>query len=64
MQHYQKIGPEFIELLLSDPFNIPVWWMLQIKFMLPAIMIAHNDEMEKYISAVSLNGIKNFSICR
>ena len=62
--YYQKIGTEFLELLVSDPLSLPVWWMLQMKFMLPAMLIAHNDEMEKYIGAVSLNGIKNFSICR
>ena len=56
--YYQKIGTEFTELLLSDPLSIPVWWMLQVKFMLPAMLISHGDEMEKFVSSVSLNGIK------
>jgi len=39
-----------------------VWLMLQFKFMTPAKMIAHNDEMQKFIGQFSLNGIKS-NIC-
>lgn len=55
---------EFYNLLLTDPLSLPVWWLLTIQFMLPAAIIARNDEMEKFFGSVSLNGIKNFSICR
>jgi hypothetical protein len=40
-----------------------VWLMLQFKFMTPAKMIAHNDEMQKFIGQFSLNGIKS-NICK
>jgi hypothetical protein len=55
---------EFYTLLLTDPLSLPVWWILTLQFMLPAMMIARNDELEKFIGSVSLNGIRNFSICR
>ncbi len=64
MQNFQKIGTEYIGLLLSDPLSIPVWWMLQLKFMLPAMVIARNDSMEHFIKHFSLNGIKSFNICK
>ncbi len=40
-----------------------VWLMLQYKFMYPAKLIAHNDEMQKFIGNFSLNGIKS-NICK
>lgn len=59
-----EIITEYYKLLLTDPLSLPVWWLLTIQFKLPAILIARNDEMEKFLGTVSLNGIKNFSICR
>ena len=41
-----------------------VWLMLQVKFMGPARMISRNDEMEKFMSHFSLNGIKIPTICK
>lgn len=41
-----------------------VWIMLQYKFMLPAHIIGLGDDMEQYLKCFSLNGIKNYSICR
>lgn len=41
-----------------------VWLMLQYKFMAPAKMIGINDDMQDYLKHFSLNGIKQFSICR
>jgi hypothetical protein len=55
---------EYMTILMTDPLNLPIWWMLQMKFMLPAAMISRNDEMENFISHFSLNGIRNFNICR
>ena len=63
MDKYLTTYKEFLEILVKDPLSLPVWWMLQIQFMLPAILIAHNDEMEKYIGAVSLNGIRS-NLCK
>jgi hypothetical protein len=45
-------------------FDYTVWLMLQFKFMTPAKMIAHNDEMEKFLKTFSLNGVKSFNICK
>lgn len=61
---YSKIISEYFQVLTKDPLSLPVWWMLQMQFMLPAMLIARNEEVEKFVGAVSLNGIKNFSICR
>jgi len=41
-----------------------VWLMLQYKFMVPAMMIGYNDDMQDYLKHFSLNGIKRFSICQ
>ena len=54
---------EYLEVLMNDPLSLPVWWMLQIKFMLPAMMIARNDQMETWMKHFSLNGIKA-NICK
>jgi len=40
-----------------------VWLMLQYKFMMPARLISHSDDMEKFLGQFSLNGIKA-NICR
>lgn len=50
---------EYMAVLMTDPLNLPVWWMLQVKFMLPAMLIARNDSMEEFIKTYSLNGIKS-----
>jgi hypothetical protein len=39
-----------------------VWLMLQYKFMYPAKMISYNDDMEKFLSQFSLNGIKRLPL--
>jgi hypothetical protein len=41
-----------------------VWLMLQYKFMLPAMMIARNDETEQFMKQFTLNGIKIPTICK
>jgi len=41
-----------------------VWLMLQCKFMAPAKLISHNDEMQKFLERYSLNGIKATTICK
>jgi len=41
-----------------------VWIMLHYKFMTVAKVISVNDDMEKFISSFSLNGIKPINICR
>jgi hypothetical protein len=43
-------------------FDYSIWLMLQFKFMTPAKLIAHNDEMEKFLSQFSLNGIKRLPL--
>ena len=58
-----KLFKEYLEILQNDPLSLPVWWMLQMKFMLPAMMIARKDSLEKFVSSVSLNGIKS-NICK
>jgi hypothetical protein len=55
---------EYIKVLTTDPLSLPIWWMLQLKFTVPAMMISRNEEMEKFISHFSLNGIKSFNICK
>jgi len=45
-------------------FDYTVWLMLQYKFMTPAKMISVNDDMEQFLKCFSLNGIKQFNICR
>lgn len=64
MLDYQKIGMEFLELCRSDPLSIPVWWMLQIHFMLPAHLIARNNQLEEHMKYFTLNGIKTFNSYR
>ena len=54
---------EYIKVLKEDPLNLPMWLYLQYKFMTPAMMIARNDEMQKFIGRFSLNGIKS-NICK
>lgn len=44
-------------------FDYSIWLMLHFKFMAPAKMIAHNDEMEKFLKTFSLNGVKTFTMC-
>ena len=63
MLDYQKIGTEYLELLRNDPLSIPAWLFLQYKFMLPAMLIARNDETEKWMEHFSLNGIRS-NICK
>lgn len=41
-----------------------VWLTLQFKFMAPAKLISHNDEMEKFLSQFSLNGLKRSNLCK
>jgi hypothetical protein len=55
---------EYLTVLITDPLNLPVWWMLQLKFMVPAMMISRNDEMEKWLSHFSLNGIRSSNLCK
>ena len=45
-------------------YDYQVWLMLQMKFMTPAAMIARNDEMQKWMSYFSLNGIKSSNLCK
>lgn len=45
-------------------FDYTIWLMLQYKFMTPANMISVNDDMQEYLKHFSLNGIKQFNICR
>jgi hypothetical protein len=45
-------------------FDYSVWLMLQFKFMTPAMMIARNDEMQKWLGHFSLNGIKSSNLCK
>jgi len=66
MTYEQRLAfyKEYMNVLMTDPMNLPVWLYLNYKFMMPASMISRNDEVEKWLSHFSLNGIKNFSICR
>jgi hypothetical protein len=41
-----------------------VWLMLQMKFMMPAYMIAKNDDMQEFMKQFSLNGIKSSNLCK
>lgn len=41
-----------------------VWMMLQYKFMMPAKFMGVGDDMEAYLKSFSLNGIKQFNLCR
>ena len=54
---------EYMEILKTDPLNLPMWLYLQYKFMTPAMMTARNDEMQKFMGQFSLNGIKS-NICK
>jgi hypothetical protein len=54
---------EYMEVLTTEPLNLPMWLYLQYKFMTPTMMIARNDEMQKFIGHFSLNGIKS-NICK
>jgi hypothetical protein len=60
MNQEQRIAfyKEYFTILTTEPLNLPVWLYLQYKFMLPASMIARNDEMEQFVKQYSLNGIK------
>jgi hypothetical protein len=49
---------EYMNVLMTDPLNLPVWLMLQRKFMGPAMMIAKGNEMETFMKQFSLNGLK------
>lgn len=46
--NYQKIGEEYLEHLLNDPFSLPVWFYLTIVFMSPATCIDIKDKLEQY----------------
>ena len=41
-------------------FDYSIWLMLQFKFMMPAYLIAKQDEMGQWIATASLNGIKGY----
>jgi hypothetical protein len=58
----QDFYKEYMNILMTDPLSLPVWLMLQRKFMMPASMIARNDRMEQYMKMYSLNGIKPMCI--
>lgn len=45
-------------------FDYIVWIMLQYKFMTLAKFIDVNDDMENFLKTFSLNGIKQYSICK
>jgi len=45
-------------------FDYTIWLMLQYKFMAPANMISANDDMQDFLKHFSLNGIKQFNLCR
>ena len=55
---------EYVNILLTEPLNLPVWLYLQYKFMSPAMMIARNDEMQKWLSHFSLNGVRSSNLCK
>jgi hypothetical protein len=54
---------EYITVLTTEPLNLPIWLMLQCKFMSPAMMIANGGEVEKFVGRFSLNGWKTGNIC-
>lgn len=54
--NYQKIGTEFIEQLASDPLGLPV--LLFVYWYYFPYMLAGSDEVDKWVSSVSLNGMK------
>ena len=60
----QQFYKEYMNILATDPLSIPVWLMLQYKFMSPAAMIAKGGEMETFMKRYSLNGIKIPTICK
>jgi hypothetical protein len=66
MSQEQRIAfyKEYMNILMTDPLSIPVWLMLQRKFMGPAMMIAKGGEMEKWLSHFSLNGIRSSNLCK
>ena len=45
-------------------YDYQIWLLLQMKFMAPANMIAKGNDMEKFMSHFSLNGIKVPTICK
>jgi hypothetical protein len=55
---------EYVKILTTDPFSLPIWLYLQYKFISPASMIARGNEMEEFIKRYSLNGIKIPTICK
>jgi hypothetical protein len=60
----QEFYKEYMHVLMSDPLSLPVWLMLQRKFMMPAMMIAKSGEMEDFMKRYSLNGMKVPTICK
>jgi hypothetical protein len=60
----QEFYKEYMNVLATDPLSLPVWLMLQYKFMSPAAMIAKGDKMEQYMKMYSLNGLKVPTICK
>jgi len=60
----QDFYKEYMHILMTDPLSLPVWLMLQRKFMMPAAMIAKGGEMETFMKCYSLNGIKIPTICK
>ena len=49
--------------IFESVIDYNVWLFLQWYY-LPMRIIAKGDDMDKFISQFSLNGIKSFSICK
>lgn len=60
----QEFYKEYMHILMTDPLSLPVWLMLQRKFMMPAMMIAKRSDVEDFMKQYSLNGIKVPTICK
>jgi len=60
----QQFYKEYMNILMTDPLSLPVWLMLQRKFMMPAMMISRRSDMEDFMKRYSLNGIKVPTICK
>ena len=60
----EEILKDYFKVLTTDPLSLPMWWYLYYKFMMPARMISNNDEMEKFLSHFSLNGLKRSNLCK
>jgi len=41
-----------------------VYFMLYMKFMLPALMLDMNESMGSILKTYSLNGIKSYNLCK